>query len=157
MKKIILVIVCVTSLLYIISCAKSTPGYYSCEGVPASYDTATIALFAKQHGLTVIQDTSLIYYQIITQGSGATPTAKSKVTVNYVGTLLNGNQFDSVNAITFELDSVIKGWQYALPKIQTGGHIKFLVPSSLAFGCTGTPSIPANAPLFFDVQLLNVQ
>jgi FKBP-type peptidyl-prolyl cis-trans isomerase FkpA len=48
------------------------------------------------------------------------------------------------------------GWQIGLPKIGVGGHIIMLVPSGFAYGCTGYGPVPANAPLYFDVRLLQV-
>jgi FKBP-type peptidyl-prolyl cis-trans isomerase len=42
--------------------------------------------------------------------------------------------------------------------MQKGGHMKMVVPSSLAYGCTGIPGvIPPNTPLYFDIVLVNVQ
>ena len=159
MKKILIAVTLLSASIYFLSCSKSsTPGYYTCSGPTAAQDSTALLAFAKSNNMTPTADTSWLYYQIISQGTGTTPSAKSKVTVNYVGKFMNGSNFDSTTApVTFELDSLILGWQYGLPKIQAGGHIKLLVPSSLAFGCTGSGNIPANTPLFFDVQLISVQ
>jgi FKBP-type peptidyl-prolyl cis-trans isomerase FkpA len=43
-----------------------------------------------------------------------------------------------------------------LPKIGVGGRIKMLIPSALAWGCTGYGPVPGNAPVYFDVTLLQV-
>jgi FKBP-type peptidyl-prolyl cis-trans isomerase FkpA len=50
----------------------------------------------------------------------------------------------------------IPGWQIGLPKIGVGGHIELFIPSALAWGCTGYGPVPANAPVYFDVKLLQV-
>ncbi len=159
MKKIILPFVGLCILIYFVSCVKSsTPGYTSCTGPSAADDSSALKNYAQQNGLTVVADTSWLYYQIITQGAGLHPIGTSKITVSYVGKFLNGNLFDSTTSpVTFELDSLIAGWQYGLPKIEAGGHIKLLVPSALAFGCAGSGNIPSNAPVFFDINLISVQ
>jgi len=52
------------------------------------------------------------------------------------------------------LNGLIKGWQYGLPKIKSGGCIKLLIPSALGYSCTGYgSSIPPDAPLYYDVYL----
>jgi len=59
--------------------------------------------------------------------------------------------------------SIIAGWRIGLPKIQTGGHIKLLIPSAYAYGCQGVQNnqgvqvIASNAPLYFDVTLVSIQ
>ena len=95
----------------------------------------------------------------ITQGSGVAPTLQSTLTVNYVGKYMDGTIFDQTNGTpaVFPLSNVIAGWQIILPQIQKGGRIKMIIPSSLAYGCTGYRSVPPDAVLFFDVTLVDVQ
>jgi len=158
MKKLILLVIGAGFLIYLFSCVKSTAGFNSCTGPAAIDDSTALKTYAQQNGITAVHDTSWLYYQIITQGSGPAPVGTSKITVSYVGKYLNGNLFDStISPVTFELDSLIKGWQYGLPKIEAGGHIKLLVPSALAFGCAGSGAIPSNTPVFFDINLIAVQ
>jgi len=159
MKKIILSFIGISFLFYFFSCVKSSSsGFSSCTGPDAIDDSTALLSYAQQNGITAVHDTSWLYYQIITQGAGTVPIGTSKITVRYVAKFLNGNPFDSTTSpVTFELDSLIKGWQYGIPKIQAGGHIKLLVPSALAFGCGGSGVVPSNTPLFFDINLLSVQ
>ena len=159
MKKNLIIIPCLGILIYFISCSKNpSPSYFSCTGSAPASDSSVLLAFAKDNGITPLADTSWLYYQIITAGSGAIPKGSSKITVNYVGRYMNGNYFDSTTSpVTFELDSLITGWQYGLPKIQAGGRIKLLVPSALAFGCAGSGRIAPNSPLYFDITLLSVQ
>jgi FKBP-type peptidyl-prolyl cis-trans isomerase FkpA len=98
-------------------------------------------------------------YQIVDTGTGATPNLNSKVYITYTGTLLNGSVFDqqSNSALTgWPLNQLIEGWRVGLPLIKVGGEIKLIVPSSMAYGCTGYGGIPANAVLYFDIHLVNV-
>jgi len=55
------------------------------------------------------------------------------------------------------LSSLIEGWKIGIPLIKKGGRIKLIIPSALAYGCTGYASIPPNTPLYFDVTLTDVQ
>jgi FKBP-type peptidyl-prolyl cis-trans isomerase len=53
---------------------------------------------------------------------------------------------------------VIDGWKIGLPLIKKGGRIKLIIPSALAYSCTGAgTSIPPNTPLYFDVTLNDVK
>ena len=68
---------------------------------------------------------------------------------------MDGTYFDSTTtSARYELDSLIKGLQYGLAKIKSGGRIKLLIPSALAYGCQGVSGVvPSNAPLYFDIRL----
>ena len=71
---------------------------------------------------------------------------------------MNGTIFDSNTGapIQFILGQVIPGWQLGLPLIQKGGVIRLIIPSSLAYGCTGSGSIPGDSVLYFEVELVDV-
>lgn len=115
--------------------------------------------YATANGLTVTDHSSGIQYQVISAGAGQTPTLSSTVSVRYTGKLMDGTVFDSATGtpVTFPLNQVIPGWQLALPLIAEGGLIRVIIPSSLAYGCAGYGSIPPNAVLFFEIQLVDVQ
>ncbi|MBM3442791.1 MAG: FKBP-type peptidylprolyl isomerase [Bacteroidetes bacterium] len=110
-------------------------------------------------GSVVTKDSRGFYYQIITAGTGATPTQSSRVTVLYTGSLTNGNVFDQTVATpaTFGLGQLILGWQYGIPLIKAGGRIKLYLPPSLGYGAQATGSIPPNSVLIFDINLQAVQ
>ena len=108
---------------------------------------------------TVTKDPRGFYYQIMTPGTGATPTLSSKVTVFYKGSLTNGNIFDQTNAspVTFGLNQLILGWQYGIPLVKAGGRIMLYLPPSLGYGSQSMGQIPANSALIFDITLQGVQ
>ena len=110
---------------------------------------------AKQEGVLITE--SGLQYQIIEPGTGKTPTATDKVTVNYQGTLVDGKEFDSSykrgKPVSFKLDGVVKGWTEGLQLIKEGGKIKLFIPPELAYGDRGPL---ANRALIFDVELLSV-
>ena len=138
------------------------PGSYSCANLDPSADAAALLKFAADNGITPVKDSSGLFYEIIAQGTGQTPTFSSRVYVTYTAKLMDGTIFDSTGSSStkdFLLSDAIKGWQIGLPKIQTNGHIKLLIPSALGYGCAGAMNgrIPQNAPLYYDVILVSVQ
>ena len=102
-----------------------------------------------------------LLYEIITPGTGNTPSLTSKIYITYTGKLFDGTVFDSQSnaALTgWVLSTLVDGWKVGLPLIKKGGRIKLVVPSSMGYGCAGSgTSIPSNSPLFFDITLIDVQ
>ena len=102
-----------------------------------------------------------VQYIMLKEGTGIKPKATDKVQVHYVGTLLNGTEFDnSVKRgapMEFAVTSVIEGWQDLLLEMKVGEKVKAWIPSALAYGEAGAPpSIPPNSLLVFEVELLQV-
>lgn len=91
-------------------------------------------------------------------GSGAKPTARSRVQVRYSGHLADGSLFDeSQTPQWFRLDSLIAGWRSALLQMPVGAHWRLVVPSAQAYGAEGAGDlIPPYSPLVFDLELLGV-
>ena len=108
----------------------------------------------------VVTDSGL-QYKVIVMGDGAKPGATDKVTVNYRGTLLNGEEFDSSYArnqpVTFQLDQVIPGWTEGVQLMPVGSKFMFFIPPNLAYGPGGTGPIGPNATLIFEVELLGIE
>ena len=126
--------------------------------------------FAESQNLTVQKDPSGIYYQIIEPGSGPSADLTSKIFITYKGQLLDGTTFDQQTDPTktgwllgpsSQSPGLIAGWQIGIPLIKKGGHIKMIIPSSLGYGCMGSPgirqAIPPNEILYFDVTLTDIQ
>lgn len=109
----------------------------------------------------VIETPSGLQYEILKTGDGAKPTsANSRVKVHYVGTLMDGKEFDSSykrgEPAEFELKNVIKGWTEGLQLMPVGSKFKFYIPSDLGYGEHGQGPIPAFSALIFEVELLDV-
>lgn len=100
-------------------------------------------------------------YIVIKEGAGLKPVATSNVKVHYVGTLLNGTEFDSSvkrgEPIDFGLNQVIPGWTEGLQLMTEGSKYKFYIPYNLAYGERAMGNvIPAKSDLIFEVELLKI-
>ncbi len=120
---------------------------------------AYLAENAKKEG--VVTTKSGLQYEVLTKGSGASPTADDSVTVHYTGTLIDGTVFDSSvergEPATFGVTQVIAGWTEALQLMSVGDKLRLVIPSDLAYGLRGAgPSIGPNSTLIFEVELLNI-
>jgi len=103
-----------------------------------------------------------LIYQEIKAGKGAQPKAVDTVKVHYVGTLIDGKEFDSSvkrgEPVEFSLGQVIPCWTEGVAKMKVGGKARLVCPADLAYGEQGrTPIIPAGATLVFEVELLDVK
>lgn len=113
----------------------------------------------EKEGVTTLA--SGLQYQVLQSGSGKTPTASSKVTTHYEGTLINGTVFDSSyergEPATFPVNGVIAGWTEALQLMKEGDKWRLFIPGDLAYGPRGAGAdIGPNSTLVFDVELLEV-
>jgi FKBP-type peptidyl-prolyl cis-trans isomerase FkpA len=100
-------------------------------------------------------------YTSLREGSGPQPTADDIVSVNYRGTFMNGDEFDSSykrgKAAEFPLSRVIRCWTEGLQMMKVGGKAHLVCPGPLAYGERGRPgTIPPNTTLQFDVELLAI-
>jgi FKBP-type peptidyl-prolyl cis-trans isomerase FklB len=121
---------------------------------------AFLAENAKKAG--VVTRPSGLQYQILKAGNGKTPSASSKVKVDYEGRLIDGTVFDSSIArnqpVDFQVSQVIQGWTEGLQLMKEGAKYRFFIPAKLAYGEMGSgDSIAPNSTLIFDVDLLKVQ
>jgi peptidylprolyl isomerase len=108
-------------------------------------------------------DSGLAYYDIVT-GEGAEAASGQTVLVHYSGWLEDGTLFDSSVtrgepfSLTLGTGGVIPGWEEGLVGMKAGGKRQLIIPADLAYGEAGAGnSIPPNATLIFDIELLEIQ
>lgn len=100
-------------------------------------------------------------YKVITEGTGEKPSATDKVKVHYVGTLIDGTEFDSSvgRGTPFEFSltgGVIQGWIEAVQLMPVGSKYIFYIPYDLAYGANGNGRISPFATLIFEIELLEI-
>lgn len=115
---------------------------------------------AKKEGVVVTA--SGLQYKFVTKGEGEMPTAADQVKVHYIGSLIDGTEFDSSvsrgEPVIFGVGQVIPGWSEALQLIPVGSKVKLTIPSDLAYGEAGVmPKIEPNSVLLFEVDLLAIE
>lgn len=121
----------------------------------------------------LVQTASGLQYQDLVVGTGPQPTNGQRISVHYVGSLVNGAIFDNSRTrapsqnssgptdgspfeFTLGARQVIAGWDEGLSTMRVGGVRRLIIPSNLGYGSTGQGQIPPNATLVFDVELLTV-
>jgi FKBP-type peptidyl-prolyl cis-trans isomerase FklB len=120
---------------------------------------AFLAKNKEKQGVTTTA--SGLQYEVIKMGSGPKPTAQNTVKVNYVGSLIDGTEFDSSikrnQPATFPVSGVIPGWTEALQLMPVGSKFKLYLPASIAYGPTGAGDvIKPYSTLIFEVELLEI-
>lgn len=128
--------------------------------VASAEGEAYLAENKAREGVTVTD--SGLQYEVLTEGDGPKPALTDTVSVHYVGTLLDGTEFDSSVArgepAEFGLNGVIPGWTEGLQLMNTGSKYRFVIPSDLAYGERGAGgAIGPDATLIFEVELLEIK
>ena len=123
-----------------------------------------MGVLALQSTGFTMADTSDLKIEITQKGSGTEAANGMSVSVHYTGKLTDGTKFDSSldrgTPFTFTLGqgSVIKGWDQGVLGMMVGEKRTLTIPSELGYGSAGAgASIPPNATLIFDIELLDVQ
>ena len=118
-----------------------------------------MAEIAKKEGIQELGDG--VYYEVITEGTGAIPTDTSRVSVNYEGKLLNDTIFDSSyernEPAKFRCSQVIPGWTKALTKMPVGSTWMVYIPQEQAYGDRKAGKITPFSCLIFKIELLGIE
>jgi peptidylprolyl isomerase len=103
--------------------------------------------------------------ETLIEGEGEGAAAGDTVTVHYVGVLADGTQFDESwsRGQPFPVENlgqagVIAGWNEGLIGAKIGERRRLEIGSDKAYGPEGNPpTIPANAPLAFEVDVVDIK
>jgi len=127
-----------------------------------NYKAENEAYLLKNKARAEVSETaSGLQYEVITMGNGPKPTTENVVKVHYVGTLINGTEFDSSvsrgEPAVFPLSGVIAGWTEALQLMPVGSKFRIYLPQSIAYGDQQAgEQIKPYSTLIFDVELLEI-
>lgn len=115
---------------------------------------------AAETGKELGKTDSGIFYVILREGEGKSPTPANTVKVHYEGTFKDGKKFDSSydrgQPAQFPLRGVIRGWTEGVSLMKVGEKRKLIIPWNLAYGERGRGSIPPKADLVFDIELIEI-
>lgn len=115
-----------------------------------------------EEGEVVTSDSGL-EYEDVKCGDGDEVARGDVITVHYTGTLDDGTEFDSSRggdpvSFTLESGSLIEGWVEGIPGMREGGRRELTIPPELGYGESGfPPTIPPNATLIFDVEVVSIE
>lgn len=106
-----------------------------------------------------------LQYKILKAGNGPKPTDGDTVQCHYIGTLIDGTEFDTSahsnnegEPAMFKVSDVIPGWREALKLMAVGSKWQLFIPPSLAYGQRGTGrNIGPYATLIFEVELVAIK
>jgi FKBP-type peptidyl-prolyl cis-trans isomerase len=111
-----------------------------------------------------VETSTGLRYIVARKGEGPHPNPGDKVSVLYKGMLIDGKVFDQKleREEPFQYrhsrGEVIAAWEEAIGKMSAGEARLLIVPAALAYGSRGRPpSIPRNAALVFEVELLKIE
>jgi FKBP-type peptidyl-prolyl cis-trans isomerase len=99
----------------------------------------------------------------LTPGTGAEVKVGDRVTVTYVGSFVNGREFDNVPTPDHKLsflvgrEEVISGFDKGMLGMKVGGKRRITIPPNAGFGAYGRGVIGGNQVLIYDVTLLDVK
>lgn len=117
-------------------------------------------LAGKEAEEGVVKTESGLLYKVVSEGTGDKPALTDKVVAHYRGTTIDGEEFDSSYArgepATFPVNGLIPGWIEALQIMPVGSKWELYIPSDLAYGERGNPSIEPNSALIFELELLEI-
>jgi FKBP-type peptidyl-prolyl cis-trans isomerase FkpA len=125
---------------------------------------AVIAIVYLAVSKNASQTDTQLQIEDLAVGTGPEAKAGDTVSVNYTGWLTDNTKFDSSldrnQPFEFVLGqgSVIEGWDKGVVGMKVGGKRKLTIPPEMAYGEQGAGgTIPPNATLIFEVELLSIK
>ncbi|NEU07518.1 hypothetical protein GZH53_04250 [Flavihumibacter sp. R14] len=146
-----------TSLFLVVILAGCEKEYESIEEV----DERKIQDYVRAQKLNLTKDESGIYYQVLTPGTGEIAKNSEQVFFSYTAKSVDGKQY--FTADSYSLNSGFLGyvrpeaWRLALYKVNKGGKVRVVFPSTLGFGRNGSGPIVGNEVLDSELELFDVR
>ena len=128
-------------------------------------ESRKLKIFLDTNQTQFYQINNGMYYLPVKQGVGDYVKYGDMVKIHYIGYFLNGKKFESTyergQPLEFnfgEDGQVINGFKTAISLMNEGAKTKFIIPSRLAFGETGSSTniVPAYSTVIYEIELLNL-
>jgi peptidylprolyl isomerase len=130
------------------------------QAAPPAPTPVTPAAPPAERILETIETDSGLIIEELRYGTGNEARAGDTVVVHYHGTLADGRIFDSTYAReapqTINVFETIPAWREGIPGMRVGGKRRLIVPPELGYGRRGTSTIPPNAMLIFEIELVEI-
>ena len=137
-----------------------------CRDITSPAQDPTTVTFAPSLGINLreyTKDTSGVYYLDVAVGSGNKATPNSTLGYYYTGYLADGRLFDSRQAPSSAVSTVIgagqniRGFDRGLLGVTQGSRRRLIIPPALGYGNqSGGTAIPAGSVLIFEVDVTSV-
>ena len=117
------------------------------------------------HGYNIDTTDLGIYYTILSEGDSIFAQPGDSVGIIYTGFMADGTGIfdqsaswyqDSIWRYVYRSNNLIPGFDDAIGHLTKGAEGMFLLPSSLAYGPSGSRNIPPYSPLLFDIKLVDI-
>lgn len=114
----------------------------------------------KKKGIVTLE--SGLQYKVLKEGKGKKPKTSDNVKVRYIGTLIDGSEFDGnmddEEPVTINVGGMIPGWTEALKKMKTGSKWRIFIPPALAYGNNPPPEgiIQPGSVLIYEIELIDI-
>jgi len=119
-------------------------------------NTAFLKKNATKPGIKVTA--SGLQYKIIKDGNGPKPRLTDLVAMHFTIRLINGDKmwstYDNQKPWVHHLDKALPGVREAALLMPAGSKWVLYIPASLAFGTTGYDSVPPDATLIYELEIL---
>jgi FKBP-type peptidyl-prolyl cis-trans isomerase FklB len=114
----------------------------------------------KNPGIVTLPDG--LEYTVIKDGNGAKPDSGDVVNVNYIGSNIDGKEFENSlkmggAPVKIPIGRTVKGFSEALLKMKVGSKWKLFIPADLGYGSRGNQRIKPNSVLIFEIELLSIE
>lgn len=127
-------------------------------------DSTILVKYFNENGLKPQRTENGAYFIIKKKGSGTKTKHGSTVTVDYVGSLLDGTEFYSSykmsDPMSFVLGfrEVIQGWDETIALMRQGTKATLYVPSTMAYGNKSSgPVVGPNSILVYEIEVVEVK
>ncbi|WP_111706537.1 FKBP-type peptidyl-prolyl cis-trans isomerase [Lutibacter citreus] len=141
-------------LAFVVSCNSSDDDILA----PLGQTEDNIIEYLATNNINAERSDSGLYYIIEEEGEGDLVDIEALATISYTGYFLDGTVFDAsgTSGYSFYINNLIKGFSEGITKFKKGGKGKLFIPPSLGYGNSGTSTIPGEAVLVFDIEVINV-